>query len=313
MRTHPLTSTSVKEAQTMNLLQKFSQVEIRADARITEADRVFCQKHQEAYQAALDTFRQLLALWKEACGQQRRALYDSENPNYVWTHYLASKKFPELDDIQISLHILEVHKKFISMVVSYLNATYHLTIDSEAVEETFIPSLTDSESEDVEVIFQSLVLRYEDIIELILSWFDGRSFSEQAPYEMVEKCHQAAWREHDHKQKFEQKKSVVTFPSGACSYNYSYSHGYEQWTFTDGIKNILKGLAHFETGCFDEYPDDLDYLIPDDAVIRYDLWEFENCTKLERIKLFKNGRMDIRFTNEGYARQFVAEYLGTVW
>ena len=48
-------------------------------------------------------------------------------------------------------------------------------------------------------------------------------------------------------------------------------------------------------------------------VIRYDVWEFENCEKLERIKLFKNGRMDIRFTTEAYACQFVADYLGTVY
>lgn len=303
----------------MNLLQKFSQVEIRADARITEADRIFCQKHQEAYQAALDTFRQLLALWKEACGQQRRALYDSENSNYVWTHYLASKKFPELDDIQVSMHILEVHKKFISMVVSYLNATYHLTIDSEAVEETFIPSLTDSESEDVEVIFQSLVLRYEDIIELILSWFDGRSFPEQAPYEMVMKCHRAAWKESNHQPNFEQKKNLVKIPNGACCYRYARKEkqisSSEQWVIDSEVKSILKGLAHFETGAFEEYPYGIDKLLSEEIVLFewWDLWEFEDCTKLERIKLFKNGRMDIRLTNEGYARQFVAEYLGTVW
>lgn len=29
--------------------------------------------------------------------------------------------------------------------------------------------------------------------------------------------------------------------------------------------------------------------------------------------LFKNGRMDIRFTSEDYAREFVSSYLGTVW
>lgn len=127
------------------------------------------------------------------------------------------------------------------------------------------------------------------------------------------KCHRAAWKETDHTQRFVQKKSVVTFLNGACSFYYSYTHGCDQWTFRDGIQDVLKGLAHFETGNFDEYPDDLDYLVPNDVELRYDLWEFENCEKLERIKLFKNGRMDIRFTNEGYARQFVAGYLGTVW
>ena len=35
--------------------------------------------------------------------------------------------------------------------------------------------------------------------------------------------------------------------------------------------------------------------------------------KLEKIRLFKNGRMDIRFSNESYAREFVSSCLGTVW
>ena len=153
----------------MDLLQKFSQVEIHADARITEADRAFCQKHQEAYQAALDTFRQLLALWKEACGQQRHALYDPENPRYVWNYYLTSKKFPELTDVQISMHILEVHKKFISVIVSYLNTTYHLSIDADEVEEILIPPPEYYEDADIESVLQSIVLRYEKIVEMILS------------------------------------------------------------------------------------------------------------------------------------------------
>ena len=29
------------------------------------------------------------------------------------------------------------------------------------------------------------------------------------------------------------------------------------------------------------------------------------------IKCFKNGRVDIRFTSEAYARQFAEEFLGT--
>ena len=78
-------------------------------------------------------------------------------------------------------------------------------------------------------------------------------------------------------------------------------------------KNILKALAHFETGAFGQYPDGIDDLLSEQLRLWYDLWEFEDCKKLEKIKLFKNGRMDIRFTNEGYAREFVSSYLGTVW
>ena len=78
-------------------------------------------------------------------------------------------------------------------------------------------------------------------------------------------------------------------------------------------KNILRALAHFETGAFEQYPDGIDVLLSESECVWYDLWEFEDCKKLEKVKLFKNGRMDIRFANEGYAREFVNSYLGTVW
>lgn len=164
-----------------------------------------------------------------------------------------------------------------------------------------------------------MTLRYENIIELILSWFDGRSFSEQAPYEMVLKCHRAAWRESDHQPNYEQKKNLIKILDGACGYGCTrkeeQSSTAEQWIIYPGTKSILKALAHFETEAFEQYPDEIDALLSEKSYLFEwrDLWEFEDCTKLERIKLFKNGRMDIRFTNEGYARQFVAEYLGTVW
>ena len=78
-------------------------------------------------------------------------------------------------------------------------------------------------------------------------------------------------------------------------------------------KNILKALAYFETGAFGQYPDGIDDLLLEEYPLWYDLWEFGDCEKLEKIRLFKNGRMDIRFSNESYAREFVSSCLGTVW
>ena len=124
----------------MDLLEKFARVEIRADTRITEADRVFCQKHQQAYQAALALFRQLLTLWRDGEEQQRLALRDPEDSNAAWSQYLTSKKFPALGTVQIRGHIAALHRTFIESVTTYLNATYHLTIDADMVEEGLIPS-----------------------------------------------------------------------------------------------------------------------------------------------------------------------------
>ena len=211
-------------------------------------------------------------------------------------------------------HISSLHREFISTLVSYLNDTYHLTLDADDIKDGLLPEEPYYSEREETLDWSTLnpvVLRYEDAIELILSWFNGRTFEEQAPYELVERCHQAAWREKDHQANFEQKKNLVKIFRGACYYGY-YDRC-EQWHIQDGAKNILKALAHFETGAFGQYPDGIDDLLSEQSRLWYDLWEFEDCEKLEKIRLFKNGRMDIRFTSEGYAREFVSGYLGTIW
>lgn len=299
----------------MDLLEKFSAVEVQPAGCMTEADRQFCQRQQEAYQDAATGFYQIAMLWTDLCERQKAALSDLEEPGSEWKQkYLVSQCWPNITVGAIMEHIFLLHKEFIFTVVSYLNGVYHLTLDANNAIDKLLPEkfCYAKYEETVDWSTQTLaVLRYENIIELILSWFDGRTFEEQAPYELVERCHLAAWRKKDRQANFEQKKNLVKIFSGACSYGYYNRH--EQWHIHDGGKNILKALAYFETGAFGQYPDGIDDLLSEEYPLWYDLWEFEDCKKLEKIKLFKNGRMDIRFINESYAREFVTDYLGTVW
>jgi len=298
----------------MDLLEKFNAVEICADNRITLADRQFFQQQQKIYRDAVEGFYQIAVLWADMCANQKEALFTPGSSDKSWRKkYLESRWMPEITVREVVKHIFKVHRDFISTIVSYLNTTYYLFLDARDVADSLLQKEPDfDESEDIIDWSASppFVLCYEDAIELILSWFDGRTFEEQAPYEMKESCHHAAWNEDDHSANFEQKKNLVKFLSGAC--DYGYHRGCAQWYVNDGAKSVLKGLAHFEMGGFERYPDGLDDLVLEETVIWYDLWEFEDCEKLERIKLFKNGRMDIRFTSEGYARQFVGEYLGEI-
>jgi len=296
----------------MDLLEKFDAVEICADNRITEADRQYCQQQQKIYQDAVEGFYQIAALWTDMCANQKAALSNSGSYDNSWRKkYLESRWWPEITVQEIVKHIFKVHHDFISIIVSYLNTVYYLSLDADGVVSSLLPK-EPAFYESVDIVdwsaFPPVVLRYEDIVETILAGFNGRTFEEQAPYEMKENCHRAAWSGNSFSANFEQSKTVVKILKGACGYGYHRS--YEQWYVNDGAKNILKGLAHFETGGFEHYPDGLDNLVLEDKLIWYDLWEFEECEKLERIKLFKNGRMDIRFTSEGYARQFVSDYFG---
>lgn len=299
----------------MDLLEKFSAVEIGPTGRMTEADRQFCQRQQEVYQNAVEVFYQIAALWTDLCDRQKAALSTPEGLDGKWKQkYLSSEWWPEISVGAIIKHISSLHSEFISTLVAYLNDTYYLTLDAYRIKDELLPEepvCTGYEETPDRSVLNPVILRFEDAVELILSGFEGRTFEEQGPYELVERCHRAAWCERDRQANFEQKKNLVKIFSGVCSYGY-YS-GHEQWHIHDSAKSILKALAYFETGAFGQYPDGIDDLLSENGYLWYDLWELEDCEKLEKIRLFKNGRMDVRFTSEEYARAFVSGFLGTIW
>lgn len=299
----------------MDLLLKFADIKIQTDNRITEADRKFFHQQQAAYQDAVAGFYQIATLWSDMCAQQKAILAGPEGGGSEWKEqYLESRWWTDITVGEIMGHISALHRKFISKVASYLNVTYHLSLNADIIVDALLPEKPSYNGTEDEIDWAATpltVLRYEDAVELILSWFDGRTFEEHASYELVEKCHRAAWTKASKTANYVQKNQTIKFLRGACSYG--YHRGHEQWHINSGMKDVLRGLAHFETGGFNQYPDGIDDLLSEERYLWYDLWKLEECKKLEHIKMFKNGRMDIRFTNEGYARQFVADYLGTVW
>ena len=77
------------------------------------------------------------------------------------------------------------------------------------------------------------------------------------------------------------------------------------------MKDILRGMAHFETGSFCVYPLGFSELLGYNRLGKSE-WEFSTCEKVKCLKMFKNGRVDIRFSSEIYAAEFAAKYLGLV-
>ena len=49
----------------MNLVEKINQVEIKADTRISGADRAFCERQQRAYDAAREALKELDFTWTD--------------------------------------------------------------------------------------------------------------------------------------------------------------------------------------------------------------------------------------------------------
>ena len=49
----------------MDLLDKFDAVTILADARISQADKNYCETQQKAYEAAISSYKELAFFWED--------------------------------------------------------------------------------------------------------------------------------------------------------------------------------------------------------------------------------------------------------
>lgn len=298
----------------MELLQKFAAVEIQTDRRITETDKDYCEQHQKAYEAAISGFLELGFFWEDMNKMQRELLGDSNSPFYH--DYLASHDGPSISQRSINNHIEALHRDFIMNLTHYFNSTYSVSVESSEISEVLLPEKPEGRWQDnyVEISkayhtqMQSLTVRYQDVVDQIILRLNGRSFSEQAFYELFTKCHCAAWDDSTQKPKFERKKDTLSFTGYFCRFR---GWPYDGWEVCDGMKEILYGLAHYETDSYRVFPVGFSELFRYNE-IKEPLVEFPTCEKVKQMKLFKNNRVDLKFHSPQFAEQFVNKYLGAV-
>lgn len=298
----------------MDLLTKFEAVEVKSDTRISQADRIFCEAHQAAYGTAKTALLELGFFWDDMQDQQRELLAPTGTSSDTYLITYGGLKLSN-EDIRQQIHSL--HTVFINQLVSYFSKTYHFSIAWNDLAKNLLPKEpTDRWTDDYKELaekytqdMENLSLRYTDILEQIFLQTGGRAFYEQALHELKEKCHQAAWNSGNGSPRFEQKKSVLQFTGYACSFRSWYGDG--SWELTDRMKDILRGISHFETGNFESIPGSLSR-----AIGRYDSsvnqYEFPDCGKIQSLRMFKNGRVDLKFTSESHALQFVDEYMKNI-
>lgn len=300
----------------MDLLEKFNALTVEADNRISSADKDFCEKHQSAYETAIQSFRELSFFWSDMEKTQRELLAGLSDVQASHMTYLTSRNGPEISEGKINDHIESLHRAFISNLVHHFNSTYNVSISERKVADSLLPQepersypLNEEAIQKYHEELQSLSIQYKDIVEQIIFHLDGRSFSEQAFHELAAKCHKKAWNTYQKKAQYERKKSTIRFTGYCCNVrNWGWQ---DEWELEDGMQDILRGVAHFETGSFGTYPAGFSDLLGYSRT-PYQEHEFPTCKKVTRLKMFKSGRVDLCFTSEAYAEEFVNKYLGTV-
>ena len=300
----------------MNLLEKFEAVEVTPGHCISPEDKLYCERHQAAYEAALQGVQELVFFWEDLRKNQQELLGEGQNSAGNDLTYLAFRNGLSITDTSLLNHIEGLHQTLILNITHHFNTVYNMTLSQSEIEEKLLPQEPkqtwprNKEAEEAyHAAMQSLVLHYQDIVELLIIQMDGRTFAQQAFYELAEKCHKAAWNMYQKKPQYERKKNVIRYTGYGCQVrNWGQR---DEWQLQDGTKEILRGISHFETGNYRTYPLGISELLGYGYSYDND-HEFPTCEKLTQLKMFKNGRVDFKFSSESYAEEFERLYLGTV-
>lgn len=297
----------------MDLMTKFAAVKIEADNRISEQDKQFCEQNQAAYEAALGVFTELSYFWSDVEAEQRK--YLGEKGGKSPHNYLSSKDGPAITKESLKKHLMYLHGDFISVLTRYFNSAYHVTVDVSAVSRALLPQKPAvRRSGDMKLYeeysqqMQSLTVRYQDVVDQIILRLGGRSFAEQAFYELYGKCHRAAWDSYYREPWYERKKDTLQFTGYFCKYK---GWPFDGWELDNKMKEILRGAAHYETECHNVYPDGFSPLLGY-GTVDCNLVEFPLCKKIRYLRMYKNNRVDLKFASAELAEEFVMKYLGTV-
>ena len=294
----------------MSILDKFSAVEIKTDSRISEEDRDFCQKHQKAYLEARDALRSIKKQWKELYDAQMALMEQISDSEYTRERYI---RIEGLSTSSLKNKIELLPDLFITSLVLYFNDKYHVSVKADEIKKVLLPESPKhdwekSRSKEYHKKMRELTLCYGDVVEQIFVQLGGRTFEQRALDELKEKCHSFSWSTYNNQAEYEIKNDTIQFTSYACHYESWMSRCI--WKINDGMKNVLRGLAHFETQQLDYLPKDIAFLVGyDDKCSSSYEFDYE---KVKRIRMFKNHRVDVKFASKELAHQFAEQYLGLV-
>lgn len=296
----------------MSILDKFSAVEVKPDTRISEEDRRVCQAHQAAYEKAREAFDSLRRRWKDFVAEQQEIMSAVATESYVRERYYCMEGV-SADKIRTKFEYLP--ELLINSIVHYFNDKYHVSVDLDEVKKVLLPvepkyDWEKSRTAEYHKMMKTFVLRYEDILEQIFVQLGGRTFEERAVDELKEKCHAFAWSSYNKGEaKYEVQNETIHFTGYACYYKTYYSSS-GCWVLEDGMKNVMRGLAHFETQQLDYLPKDIAFLVSHEDK-RFATFDF-TYEKIKKLRMFKNNRVDVKFASKELAHQFAEQYLGLV-
>lgn len=263
----------------MSLLEKFDSVNITPVSFISEYDKSVCEQLQQKR----DDYIKFAQDYIEFV-----TLYGVEHDGAEYRYMKPENMIKEMQE-----QIEKVSRRFIGDLSWHFQKTYNVTLDTEDLEHKY----------DHNTSYQQLV---DDIVQQL----DGMNFTEKALQEIKDKLYHRTKAYWDNDRKITIKNNKISLTNFLYWESSWSGNGKYRLRSGEEAKNLYAAITHFErgttkvlngfNGLYDKWSDRDTW---------FNTYEFEWLNKLQSIRYYKNGKVDIKFASSELAAEFAREYL----
>lgn len=286
------------DKQEVDYLSLFDSIEVKKEQTISERDRMKCEELTELFKETSEQLCKWYNLFSEASKTEVNdmfcieEIYNGTKVGTLWKPYdqitdvdrYNSKKFTPLYDLK---HIEKSYSSLLHMhennIVSFFNSMYGLRVSNEDILKDTIMGETPD---------------YTKVVNYIIESLEGKSFEEIAENHIVNDFKNTIYRV----EQIVLKKETITLKDYLWTES-NFSRGYKvSWNSEKRIGPLCYSLVYFD-GC--KHYNQPHNIIADwnERDIHFDDYILKT-QKAASLRIFKNGRLDIKFIDSQTALEF---------
>ncbi|GAA4880364.1 hypothetical protein GCM10023310_70710 [Paenibacillus vulneris] len=270
-----------------DILSKFDNVEVTLEKKIPSEDLEFCKTEQKLYNVAIGVFIDIANEINIVSGLN--VLTGEWHKDKSSNTYLDSYRLREIKVIAMS-----IKECFIDKIVCYFTEKYNVTIKKERLLKNYDYDIT-----------------YTNIIDDIMLQLEGFSFAEKAVKELLDKTKNTYYYNEYKKQSNMDIKNNKIVIDGSYVYKDTI---WNQYRLRGDFNEIFTALYLFDNGSIPREETELHSRYCGYQNERndrnYEKYQPVSLSKVESIKFYKNGKLEIEFKSNQMATKFAYEYLG---
>lgn|GEM_PF-6102200 len=272
-----------------DIFNKFDNIEITADQKVSGEDLEFCKEQEYIYKELISNYNEFYERLqtigekdkehRKKYGRQSGTYFHAQNTAY----YCSMSKYDFQDAIN------KIKNSFIACVCGYFEGKYSITIDRDNIISKY-----------------KEYINCDNIIDEIHEQMGGHNFTEKAEQEIKAKSINI-FKYNDERITIRNNKLILN------GYFVRHDSIWKDYRLTNNKEFIFSALSHFDNGSVkinQELSNKYCGYDNEKKPSNFEKYETQSLNKVKSIKFLKNGKMEIEFTSNQVATKFANEYCG---